>query len=236
MIDSPETVAHPLARANTPVNRAAARRGTVPALQAGERAVKPAKLAVLIVHEDLPTGLRAKQVLDRLRRELGCNLHLVVKLWNFSTLRDPLLQRQAVRDASEAQIVFISMHGHAELPVTLCDLLNRWLAAKEETPGALVVSLDASIQNSESTKDVLDCLRTKAAAGGVDLFTHFGAVPKPAWNWSSLGEAARDSSQERSDMDEDTRILEPFSKWSLHDEDRTGKSTDRRSPLDQTEQ
>jgi hypothetical protein len=216
MIDVTSSASHRIARANSAVNPAASRLDSTETLLPDETAAHAATLAVLIVHEDLPTGLRAKQVLDRLRGQLGDDVRFAVKLWTFGTLRDPLLQRQAIHDVDQAQIVFISMHGNDEIPLALCDLLSRWLTAKEaEAPGALLVSLDANSQDSVSAKAVLDCLRTKAAASGVDLFQHFGAVPELAWNWSSQGSLSEASAGKPPTEGEGVELLEPFSKWCL---------------------
>src|SRR5436190_24343072 len=59
-------------------------------------------LEVLIAHEGLPAGLRAKQVLDRLAAAPEIKLRFVEKLWTFRVLRDPVLHQYAVKDASSA--------------------------------------------------------------------------------------------------------------------------------------
>jgi hypothetical protein len=143
-------------------------------------------LEVLVVHEDMPTGLRAKQVLDRLGKEPDVNLHFVVKLWTFKSLHDPLLHQHALHDVNDISILFLSLHGHLELPPHVCELVDRWVADRKG-PGALVVSLDEGLQHSPVTRAILDCLRTKVLFGGVDLFPHFGATPRAAWNWGSQG-------------------------------------------------
>ena len=141
-------------------------------------------LEVLVVHEDMPTGLRAKQVLDRLSKEPDVNLHFVVKLWTFKSLQDLVLHQHAVKDASDVFILFLSLHGHTELPIHVCELVDQWIAAREG-PGALVVSLDKSLRDAPSTRSILEGLRTKVLFGEVDLFPHFGVAPSSAWHWGS---------------------------------------------------
>jgi hypothetical protein len=143
-------------------------------------------LEVLVVHEDMPTGLRAKQVLDRLGRGPAINLHFVVKLWTFKSLHDPLLHQHAVNDANDVSILFLSVHGHLELPVHVCELVDQWVAGRQD-PGAVVVSLDESFRDSPVASAILDDLRSKVLFGGVDLFPHFGTTPQAAWNWGSQG-------------------------------------------------
>jgi hypothetical protein len=155
-----------------------------------------ATLEVLIVHEDLATGLRAKHALDHLADEPGVKLHFVVKLWTFKMLRDPLLRGHAVTDARAAHILFLSLHGHLELPLTVCDLVDHWSADREKQPIALVVSLDEGVRGSAVADATLEYLRTKAVAGGVDLFPHFGAPPSAAWNWASQGVPFQDDARQ----------------------------------------
>jgi hypothetical protein len=132
-------------------------------------------LEVLIAHEDMPTGLRARQVLDRLAEVPEIKLRFVVKLWTFRVLRDPVLHKYALNDASGAHILILSLQGGSELPPAVCALLDGWLADPNKQPRALVVSFDESFRESAVTHAVLDDLRTRAVAGGADLFPCFGA-------------------------------------------------------------
>jgi len=159
-------------------------------------------LEVLVVHEDMPTGLRAKQVLDRLGNEPDVNLHFVVKLWTFKSLQDSLLHQRAGHDANDVFILFLSLHGHLELPTHVCELIDQWVAGRQG-PGALVVSLDEGLQDSPVTRAILDCLRTKVLFGGVDLFPHFGATPQAAWNWGSHGRTVEAGARQ-------TSLVAPF--------------------------
>jgi hypothetical protein len=153
-------------------------------------------LEVMIVHEDMPTGLRAKHALDHLADEPGVKLHFVVKLWTFKMLSDPLLHGHAVNDARDAHILFLSMHGHLELPSTVSDLINHWVPGREERPIALVVSIDESLRETAVADATLEYLRTKTEAGGVDLFPHFGVPPSAAWNWVSQGVPFQDDARQ----------------------------------------
>ena len=103
----------------------------------------PLSLDVLMVYEDLGTGLRARQVLDGTVERLAADADVHVKLWRFDLLGEPSLCHQAVRDAAQADLVFVSAHGHSELPATVSLCLQRWLAHIDGKPCALVVSFDA---------------------------------------------------------------------------------------------
>jgi hypothetical protein len=141
-------------------------------------------LETLIVHEDMATGLRAKHTLDRLGH--GQNkLHLVVKLWTFKVLADCLLYDLAVQDAQDVPILFLSLHGNEELPVTVKGLIDDWSVNGFDKPRALIVSFDANSKDSVPVNATIDHLRAKAIARNIDLFLQFETASTHAWNWST---------------------------------------------------
>ena len=100
---------------------------------------------------------------------------LRVNLWRFELLEDSILWREAVRNASHADILFFSLHGDRALPAGLCHWLKHWLLLREERPCALVVALDECQRDSESGRKILDYLRDVAATGGIEVFPYFEA-------------------------------------------------------------
>jgi hypothetical protein len=134
-------------------------------------------LEVFVAHQDLATGVRAKQTLDRLCRQLKPAHFLHLHLWRFELLEDSILWREAVRNASRADILFFSLHGNQPIPSGLCHWFKHWLLLRDERPCALVVSLDNSERDSESGRNALACLRTLAATDGIEVFPYFDAAP-----------------------------------------------------------
>jgi hypothetical protein len=141
-------------------------------------------LEVLLLHEDLQTGLRAKYILDNLEAKLATKPRFLIELWRFDMLQEPELQERAVQDAKHANIVIISLHGNDELPAVVRNWLDRWIKARSSSSCALVASLDASVQGSAAAEWTLDHLRRTAAAAGLDIFPHFGDIPVSARNWT----------------------------------------------------
>jgi len=133
-------------------------------------------LEVFVAHQDLATGVRAKQTLDRLCRQLRLAHCLHLHLWRFELLEDSILWREAVRNASRADILFFSLHGDRPLPSGLCHWFKHWLLLRDERPCALVVSLDENERDSESGRNALDYLRSVAATGGIEVFPYFEAT------------------------------------------------------------
>jgi hypothetical protein len=134
-------------------------------------------LEVFVAHQDLVTGVRAKQTLDRLCRQLKPAQCLHLHLWRFELLEDSILWREAVRNASRADIVFFSLHGDRPLPSGLCHWFKHWLLMRDERPCALVVSLDESERDSESGRNALEYVRRVAATSGIELFPYFDTTP-----------------------------------------------------------
>jgi hypothetical protein len=134
-------------------------------------------LEVFVAHQDLATGVRAKQVLDRLCRQLKLAQCLHLHLWRFELLEDSILWREAVRNASRADIVFFSLHGDRPLPSGLCHWFKHWLLLRDERPCALVVSLDENERNSDSGRNALEYLRSVAKTGGIEVFPYFDTAP-----------------------------------------------------------
>lgn len=153
-------------------------------------------LDVLIMYEDLPTGLRAKQALDHLSGELGVSPGFNVKPWTFQMLLDSVWRERVLQEASHAQILFLSLHGSRELPVAVRELIQHCLANRNEHPIALVISLDEEFQGSVFTNGVLHDLQARADAEGVDWFPHFGPTPSPQRNCVSQEVPFRDDASQ----------------------------------------
>ena len=100
------------------------------------------KLDVLLVHEDGSTGWRAERLLEQIAMNLKAKADFRVNLWSFDLLCHPALQGRAVLDAIRAHLVLLSANGCTELPATVRAVLEEWLDRRDESPCALVVSLD----------------------------------------------------------------------------------------------
>jgi len=137
------------------------------------------KLDVLLVHEDGSTGWRAERLLEQIAMNLKAKADFRVNLWSFDLLCHPALQGRAVLDAIRAHLVLLSANGCTELPATVRAVLEEWLDRRDESPCALVVSLDPSFRASAP---VLDYVQAIARQAGIEVFPHFDATPQVAWN------------------------------------------------------
>jgi hypothetical protein len=147
---------------------------------------------VLVVHEDLPTGWRARTVFKNLENWLGTETCFQLSWWRFGMLQDAGLADEALQQAKRADIVFLSMHNWGRfgsdrnLPTAVRNWLLQWLQTRDFKPCALVVSLDSSTQDSLKCNSTLNFLRDITAPLEVDLFLHLGASPLMVRDRSTL--------------------------------------------------
>jgi hypothetical protein len=134
-------------------------------------------LEVLLLHEDLPTGLRAKEALNNLEEQFEIKTCFHISLFRFGMLADAELAGPALQQAKQADILLLSLHGDRQLPAAVRIWLLRWLESRDFKPCALVVSLDSNIQDSLQSNSTLNFLRDITAPLEVDLFLHLGSSP-----------------------------------------------------------
>ncbi len=147
----------------------------------------PPQLNVLVVYEDLGTGLRARHTFDQAVGQLGLQADFHVNLWRFDLLREPALLERAADQAAQADIVFLSAHGPGGLPAAVTSWLKYWLARKGSGPRALAVSLDIGARDTAATKLMVETLRAATLPAGVDEFLHFGEAPLKEWDLTIEG-------------------------------------------------
>lgn len=136
----------------------------------------PLKLSVLVVYEDLATGLRAKRALDQFVEQLEKDGELEVDFWRCDLLREPALREQASSKAARSNILFVSAHRPVELPM-LRSWLQESLACQREEPRALALALDPSPQDTVRPTYMAQDLSALAQLAGVEVFVYAAEVP-----------------------------------------------------------
>ncbi len=173
---------------------------------------KPLSLEALLVYEDLETGLRAKHELDQTVKPLEPDAQVQVNLWRIDVLGEPELRDRAAKQAAEADIVFLSMHGQSALPAPVNLWFEEYLAQKGSEPHALAVSLDGQATQTA------EALGAAARLAGADVFVH---LEEPQEEMESSIESIRYRAETR------TRILDgflnnqaeahPFREWGINE-------------------
>ena len=105
-----------------------------------------------------------------------------IDLWRFDLLDSPEVCHEAAQGAAEADLVVVSTHGGAELPAGVELWLNDWVRLRGSEPCAMVLSLDLSVEPRADHAQPLVYLRALAERAGLNLFPHFGEVPRLASN------------------------------------------------------
>ena len=123
---------------------------------------------MVILYEDLATGLRARKVCGFLAEALGVSGPLGPGLWRWDVLQeDPALQRRVAREVARADLLMLSVHRH--LPVLLAEtLLDAWLAAKARRASRSVALVDGT----GARGSVAACLCELAWRRGLDCLEH----------------------------------------------------------------
>jgi hypothetical protein len=148
------------------------------------------RLNVLLIYEDLSTGLRARWAFEQTARQLEGEADFYVDLWKFDLLCEPALLQRAANDAAKADIVFLSAHGQGELPGTVNVWLKQWLERRGGEPCALAVLLDEGAGDNAAADQALQALQAMALAGGVQVFLNAGEALQTRWQ-SALDEVQR---------------------------------------------
>ena len=173
-------------------------------------------LDVVLVYEDLATGLRARQAFDHLVDQLELEADFRLNLWNFGLLRDPAHRQEAAREASDADIIVLSAHGQGELPAQVKAWLRQWLDLNAEHPTALVASLDESVKDQSSENRILAHLRSLAAEAGAELILHFG--PPARLETDLTVESIRERVETTSTLlEEILHRRAPYPRWGINE-------------------
>lgn len=134
----------------------------------------PSLLSVLLLYEDLTTGIRAKQLVDQLSAHVNLVVSFRLELCRFDWL--PVWQSRGAKSDEflEWDIVLLAAHGRNDLSHRVWAWLERWFERPPDPPRALVMSLDESARSCAIANQIQFFLQTAATRAGIDVFSHFG--------------------------------------------------------------
>ena len=153
---------------------------------------RPLRLGALVVYEDFPTGLRARQTLERLAHRLQADAESRLNLWRFDLLEEASLRAQAAQEAADADLVVVSAHGRENLPATVNLWMEEWLCRKGNERCALVLSLDSGAQRTPAATQTVAGLEALAQLANVDVFLDFNLATT---DWESAFEEIHDRAE-----------------------------------------
>jgi hypothetical protein len=120
----------------------------------------------VIVHEDFPSGLAARRLLEQLFVRAQGDGKEVFRMWEFGTLRLVGARTQAVRESAGASIVCVSAHGDNSLLMGVRDWAERWARESFDGDCALIVLLDEIDRSPEGNTAMIQFLRHAANQRG----------------------------------------------------------------------
>jgi hypothetical protein len=134
----------------------------------------PYPLSVLLLYEDVPTGLRAKQLIDQLVDHVNMVVSFRLDLQRFDLLPTGETRTSDADESLQSDILVLSAHGYDDLRPRVWGWLDRWLTTEPLQPRALVMSLDEHARHSATAGQIQFFLQAAASRAGVEVFSHFG--------------------------------------------------------------
>src|ERR1700750_2242484 len=98
-------------------------------------------LEVAILYEDVPTGLRARRMLDKFQNVEGARGKIHTHMWSYEMLSVPLVRKDLEKLVLGANMLVISGHGSDVTQDVLSTWLAWWLSQDYSQPPALVMML-----------------------------------------------------------------------------------------------
>jgi hypothetical protein len=147
-------------------------------------------LELLLVYEDVPTALRARHAVDNVLNRPESRAHYHIHAWNLDLLPQPeFFYGQAINDALAADIVVLSTHGTNEPGLEAMSRLMQWVGLKRDTPCALIISADPTIQPLTIETPAFADLCRAAESNGMTVIFHAGEPQQETDPDPALGEA-----------------------------------------------
>jgi hypothetical protein len=134
----------------------------------------PPPLKVLLLHDDLQAGLRAKRALDRVATNPSSHAGFLLNIHKLSLLKNPPMQARALTEARGADLVLLALNRIDGLPEPAGNWLDRWLRDKRLQECALIITLDECFRETAPDNPMVQSVRQIVTAAGRPFFLHFG--------------------------------------------------------------
>ena len=130
-----------------------------------------ASLKVLVAYDNLCSGIKAKDLCDRLTQRLvpGCELQL--SLWSHSALQIPQLARAAEDEADQTDLLIVAVSGDGALSPLFKSWISRSTRKLRSHAGAMAVQLHGILRMNQELSPAYECLKHIADDSGVDFFS-----------------------------------------------------------------
>src|SRR5258705_535856 len=106
-------------------------------------------LDVIIVYDSVRSAKRAKELCDRLGKQLAPDSKPNLSVWSLSALQFlPTTARAAASKAEHAALLIVAVHGDKTLPRLVKSFLHRCAHAIHAADGALVAQLHGILKTN----------------------------------------------------------------------------------------
>ena len=136
--------------------------------------VKPT-FRLFIACEDQAAFSQAKKVENQVQALFGDEIQISRLLWNFALLRHEQLQKHAVMEAADAEMIVISFRATGELPPHVKSWIESLPVRREAGQGALVALIGSEHKAQPEWQPHIDYLRGIAENRGLDFFCNRGS-------------------------------------------------------------
>jgi len=142
---------------------------------------------IIVAHEDLPTGIRAVALLNKLSARLenyggeGDRTWRMENhdVWNFKCLQDLALREQALAASIDADIIVIAAGSQSQLPSWVKDWIENALGQKQGIPAAMVAIFCGRQESPAYSLPPIAYLRQLAELHGMDFFCNLDNQTSP---------------------------------------------------------
>ena len=154
----------------------------------------PRKLAIKIViaSEDARNAARARELSEKLARELRPAMEITSEVWRFNFLRHEDVRNVALASVAEADIVVIAAHDDGELPECVKMWIEDWVPLTRNGPTVLLALLDRYVEMPGNSGSLCAFLRRIARRAGMDFYLKAGDESEPDFRHIAVDEYETD--------------------------------------------
>jgi hypothetical protein len=134
-------------------------------------------LSVVVLYQDGVTRHWATELWDRVGSLLGAG-GICRQSWKISDLNQPGSFAGAVRAATEADVLVVSIRDAQELPLELESWIESWLPGRDSLPGALVALIGVPPRPDAQSGCAHSYLADVARRGGLDFLPRERKLPE----------------------------------------------------------
>jgi hypothetical protein len=128
-------------------------------------------LNVVVAYDDVCSGIKAKELCDRVTQQIAPPCETKLSFWSLAALQFPDLAQMAAEEAAHADFVMVVVDGNGDLPPSVKCWFSRWARRAQPHHGAMVALLHGVLKMDQELSPAYDCLKRIAECAGVDFFS-----------------------------------------------------------------